>query len=301
MRISPRPRGQEVSNPRNYLVLAPRGDRLSSKTRTGMLRIHKQQEDIMTGKLGTSVGLRLALFFSLAVILAWPAAARAKQTLTFKESYMVWDQRYWPTKPVRGGTFRQAVPEYIGLMNPNHWPVNDWETITYLYEKPVYTDGTYRPCFPFMAESWKYLDSKTAVMTFRPGITFHDGTPFNAEAFKFQLEWIKDRQNGCFSRAWLQPIKSMEVLDPYTLKFQFDKPWSGFIGMMAYVPGYAMSAQALRKGGPKALETDPVGTGPYMLKEASPGNYLILQRNPNWWFGRQVGQPDMPYFDAAFP
>jgi peptide/nickel transport system substrate-binding protein len=50
--------------------------------------------------------------------------------------------------------------------------------------------------------------------------------------------------------------------------------------------------------GAKSLDTYPVGTGPYMLEEARPGNYVKLKRNPNWWFGKMIGRPEMPYFDG---
>jgi hypothetical protein len=55
---------------------------------------------------------------------------------------MDWGTKYWPTKPVRGGVFQAAGPLYIGLMNPNHWPVNDWVTISYFYDKLIWTDGS---------------------------------------------------------------------------------------------------------------------------------------------------------------
>ena len=50
--------------------------------------------------------------------------------------------------------------------------------------------------------------------------------------------------------------------------------------------------------GAKDLDNNPVGTGPFMLDEASPGNFLKLKRNPNWWFAKFIGRPDMPYFDG---
>ena len=53
-------------------------------------------------------------------------------------------------------------------------------------------------------------------------------------------------------------------------------------------------AAALAEGA-KPLDNDPVGTGSMMFEEGSPGNYLKLKRNPNWWFGKFIGRPDMPY------
>ncbi|MBI4764493.1 MAG: ABC transporter substrate-binding protein [Deltaproteobacteria bacterium] len=55
-------------------------------------------------------------------------------------------------------------------------------------------------------------------------------------------------------------------------------------------------ATALAEGA-KELDNNPVGSGPYRFEEGSPGNYLKLKRNPNWWFAKFVGM-DMPYFDG---
>ena len=56
-------------------------------------------------------------------------------------------------------------------------------------------------------------------------------------------------------------------------------------------------AAALAEGA-KDLDNNPVGTGPYMLEEANPGNYLKVKRNSNWWFGKFIGRPELPNFDG---
>jgi len=282
-----------------------------------------------------------------------------------KPGWMVWGEAYFPTKPVRGGLFRAAAPFYIGVMNPNHFPVMDWMTMGYIYEKLIHHDGTLKPTQPWLAESWEYLDEVTVLMKLKKGIQFHDGSPFNAESVKYQIEWILDKNNGAWSRSWLDPLKSVEVVDTHTIKWHFNHPWGAFLGTMASVPGYQISMKALKaesalnelkllnrrlkstkrkvkktkkkaeeandKGGEFAekaearaekarkeladmeekirelkvlsknarpLDAYPVGTGQYMIEKNSPGNYVQLKRNPNWWFGKSIGLPDMPYFDG---
>jgi len=282
-----------------------------------------------------------------------------------KPSWWRWDESYWPTKPVRGGYLHEARKKYIGFMNPNHWPCNDYASIGYMYEFLVATGGNLRPRVPWLAESWEYLNPLTAIMHLRKGVQFHDGSEFNAESLKYHFEWILDKKNNAFSRAWLGQVKSMEVVDTHTIRWHFSKPWAAFIPMMAYVPGYVMSAEALKgsvalreakrlslkaknarrkadkagkkakkasaKGGEKArketakaekalkaaakaeekariadakakgakpLDLHPIGSGKFVFEDASKGNYLKLKRNPNWWFGKSVGHPDMPYFDG---
>ena len=154
--------------------------------------------------------------------------------------------KYWPTKPVRGGIWQTAATLYVGLMNPNHWPVNDWTTISQLYDKLIWTDGNYKSTVPFLAESWKFLDQKTVIMKLRKGVQFHDGSPFNAESVKYQMDWIKDPASGAWTRAWIEPLESVEIVDNYTVKFHFNKPWASFAGVMSNVPGYMISTKALK-------------------------------------------------------
>jgi len=197
------------------------------------------------------------VFVSVLFVLFWMAlfqsagmAAPTDKPITGKEWAakigLDWGPKYWPTKPVRGGIYQTASPVYIGLMNPNHWPVNDWVAIGAFYEKLVNTDASYRPTVPWLAESWKIVDDLTVIMELRQGVQFHDGSPFNAESVKYQMEWIMDPANGAWTRAWLAPLASVEAMDTYTLKFHFKKPWPGFIGVMANTPGYMISMKALK-------------------------------------------------------
>jgi peptide/nickel transport system substrate-binding protein len=273
-----------------------------------------------------------------------------------------WGPKYWPTKPVRGGVLQVSWPQYIGLMNPNHYPVNDWQTMALIFDKLIYTDGSYRSTIPWLAESWTFPDDLTCIMKLRRGVKFHDGSDFNAESLKYQMEWILDPANGAWSRSLLEPLQSIEVLDAYTVKWRFKKPWGSFLGTMASVPGMALSAKALKgdvalreakklarqverekekvkqlekeasgsgesaaqakeklekaqkalaeleekykkaaelAAGAKEFDTHPVGSGPFMFEEGSPGNYVKLKRNPNWWFAQFIGIPDMPYLDGV--
>ena len=95
---------------------------------------------------------------------------------------------------------------------------------------------------------------------------------------------------------WLAPLDTIEVVDDLTVRWHCKTSWAAFPGIIANVPGYMISPAALRNG-PDNCDTHPVGTGPYLLDEASPGNFVRVKRNPNWWFAKASGHPDMPYFD----
>ena len=281
------------------------------------------------------------------------------------EGWRVWGEDYWPTEPVRGGIARAASPVYIGLMNPNHFPVLDWFSMSHMYEKLINSDARQRPNIPWLAESWEYLNDVTVLMKLRKGVQFHDRTEFNAETLKYQMDWVRDKKNRAWTRTWLEPLESVEIMDEYTVKWHFKRPWGAFEGTMASVPGFMISKKALmadsainelkmlkrlivtaerkfeearknlekaeEKGisfadnarenldkaeayleelqsrkkkaqelaeGVRPLDSHPVGTGQFMLEEASHGNYIKLKRNPDWWFGKSIGRPEMPYFDG---
>jgi len=272
-----------------------------------------------------------------------------------------WGPKYSKDTPQRGGYYRSAAAKYVGLMNPNHWPVNDWVALTNFYERLVYRDGHYKASMPWLAKSWEFVDPLTVVTKLEEGVKFHDGSDFDAEAVAYQIGWILDRKNGAWSKSYLRSLKSIEVVDKYTLKWLFKEPWAAFPGaVLAGIPGWPISAEALKndvalrevkvlakklnkekgklakaekkvkagdqsekttkklekaKKSVSAIEAElkkmkagikrenqtdqaPVGTGQFVLEDARPGNYLKVKRNPNWWYAKKIGKPDMPYFDG---
>jgi len=241
---------------------------------------------ILTGACATAVAV---LGFSL----IQPLPASAADATIAKQPWAKWDT---DGKPVRGGTLRLASSLYIGKMNPNHWPVNDWVTLSRFMERIYINNGTYEPATPWLAESLIFESPTVAVMKLRKGITFHDGSPFNASAIKHQFAWITDKKSGAWTAGSVGPVAKIDVVDEHTVRWTLKHPWAGFEGMLATAPGYAMSEKAL-KGDQSALDTNPVGTGAYMFDESSPDNFVKLKRNPNWWFAKASGNPDMPYFD----
>ncbi|MCP4756027.1 MAG: ABC transporter substrate-binding protein [Proteobacteria bacterium] len=278
-------------------------------------------------------------------------------------TWMEWGEKYWPTKPVRGGVYRIASSVYIGLMNPNHWPVMDWDSINLFYEGITAYDGQYNQRSGWLIESFEFTSPTTVIMKLQQGVKFHDGSDYNAKSLKYLFDWIGDKKNGCWTRGQQARIKSLEVMDEYTLLWTTKKPWGSFPQGFF---GYQISAKALKGDialreakavqrrlrtaqkkydktlkkaektagqtgkaakkaakklekakkqlakarnlaqrlaektrGMKSTDVHPVGTGWFMFEKASPGNYLQLKRNPNWWFGQSIGRPEMPYFEGV--
>jgi peptide/nickel transport system substrate-binding protein len=198
--------------------------------------MHEQKKTIRN-----LVGM-LFLIFLTALIPVLGNTATAEKTFLG----MDWGPKYWPSKPVRGGIYNTAGAQYVGLMNPFHIPVNDWVTLSYFYEKFILTDGSFKASTPYLAESWKFLNDVTMTIKLRQGVQFHDGTTFNAESFKTQMDYIKDPKNGAWNRSFLEPLDAVEVVDTYTVKLHFKKPWATFLGVVSSATGYIISGKALK-------------------------------------------------------
>jgi peptide/nickel transport system substrate-binding protein len=139
-------------------------------------------------------------------------------------------------------------------------------------------DGTFEP---WLAESFDVSEDVTQ-FTFhlRSGITFSDGTPFNAEAVKFNLDRIADpATQSQYAISLLGPYESTTVIDNLTAQVNFTEGFSPFL--------QALSQPNLGIQSPTALQANapcdpPVGSGPFIFKEVNPQESVILERNPNY-------------------
>lgn len=149
---------------------------------------------------------------------------------------------------------------------------------------------------PHLAEEMPEISDDGLTYTFklRQGVKFHDGTDFNAEAVKFNWENLIDpaygtRQSGRIGAL----VKSIDVLDPYTIRISFNRIFPDFLLEMAYRTWWRINSptavQELGEdyGGVKGV----VGTGPFKFKEWVQGSQLVLVKNEDYW------QADLPYLD----
>jgi peptide/nickel transport system substrate-binding protein len=147
-------------------------------------------------------------------------------------------------------------------------------------------DGKYQPG---LALSWDTAaDGKTITFKLRQGVQFHDGTPFNAQAVKSNVD------NLILPQGPVVPgITSVDVVDDYTVKLNLPEYNNLILYHFAANPATWMySPEALKKNGAEWATTHPVGTGPFMLKDYQPNISLTLVKNPHYW------QKGLPYLDG---
>jgi peptide/nickel transport system substrate-binding protein len=120
---------------------------------------------------------------------------------------------------------------------------------------------------PWLATSWELSsDKKSYTFQLRKDVKFHDGTPFNAEAVKFNFDRIKDPATKASSSLnELGSYESTDVIDEFTVKVNFKSPFAPFLSNAAKVDLGFVSPTAVKKYG-DAFPQNPVGTGPFKLK-----------------------------------
>jgi peptide/nickel transport system substrate-binding protein len=154
--------------------------------------------------------------------------------------------------------------------------------LTALYDVLVYLDGATGRVVPQTAESLTTADGgKVWTLKLRPGITFTDGTAYDAEAVRFTWGRIADPASRSTSAAAARGLV-MDVTDPLTLRITLPTPNANFDRMVAAQIPFIASPTAYAKN-PDQFGANPVGAGPFTLKEWVRGNHQVMVRNQNYW------------------
>ncbi|TVQ27754.1 MAG: glutathione ABC transporter substrate-binding protein [Spirochaetaceae bacterium] len=134
---------------------------------------------------------------------------------------------------------------------------------------------------PSLATSWEPVGDATWEFTLRQGVTFHDGTPFTAEAVAATLNRVTDRDFGSQRLFLVEMISDVDVIDDYTVQITTAFPFAPLLAHLAHDASGIISPAAIEAAG--FDEVEPIGTGPFMLRTWDPGNEVVIERNPNYW------------------
>ncbi len=124
-------------------------------------------------------------------------------------------------------------------------------------------------------------DGKTVIIKLRPGVKFHDGEPFNAEAAKYSLERHLNMK-GSFRRPELAAVDNVEVVDPLTIKLNLKQPFSPLFAQLTDRAGMMVSPKAAEATGDK-FALHPVCAGPYKFVERIPQDRIVLEKFADYW------------------
>jgi peptide/nickel transport system substrate-binding protein len=124
-------------------------------------------------------------------------------------------------------------------------------------------------------------DGKAVTLKLRPGVKFHDGEPFNAEAAKYSLE-RHINMKGSFRKPELAVVDNVEVVDPLTVKLNLKQPFSPLLSQLTDRAGMMVSPKAAEAAGDK-FALKPVCAGPYKFVERVPQDRIVLEKFADYW------------------
>lgn len=198
-----------------------------------------------------------------------------------------------------GGTLIWGMPAETDTLDPH--ATGGWSTyqVTYqIFEGLVKEDLTKADVptpeiVPGLAKSWTISDDGLQyTFNLREGVKFHDGTPFDAEAVKFNFERFWDESSPNFYKkakafviAYTKWIKSVEVIDPMTVRVTLKAPnyqWLR-LGLQSYGQPLMVSPAAVKKYGNEGIVANPIGTGPFKFVERDQGVKTVLERYDDYW------------------
>lgn len=145
---------------------------------------------------------------------------------------------------------------------------------------------------PGLAESWEAIEDDLWEFKLNEGIEFHDGSEFNAEVVKTNIERILDPEVASSQASLFEMIEDIEVIDEYTIQFKTEYPFAPLPAHLAHPVTGMVSPElieedyaAMEEGSdPGAVINEkPIGTGYFKFDEWEPGNYVRLVRNEDYW------------------
>ena len=193
-----------------------------------------------------------------------------------------------------GGNLRHALNISMESLDPA-FDSNAPEIITsYLIYNQLLALDAGLNVIPEVTESWNVSsDGKTITFNIRKGIKFHDGKTLDAESVKWTLDRCLDPVVICTSRGKIEVIDRVTVEDDYTVTVHLTKPWRPIMAALAEIAGFVPSQDAVEKANSYAERTgdfgrDPVGSGAFRFKEWRPDDFIIVEKNDDYW---EKGKP----------
>ena len=200
-------------------------------------------------------------------------------------------------EPVRGGSLvyaREAETSSPWTPAQMICDTSCHQAIRGIYDTLTFVGDDQLP-HPFLLESFEpnaTFDEWT--FTAREGITFHDGTPFDADTLVDHFERMR---NSTLVGNAIQAVNNVEKIDDMSVVISTDTPWVDFPVYFAAQPGYVASPTWLAAVDAGTAEaTEPVGTGPFVFAEYNPGDNFRMTKNEDYWLEAPDGQP-YPYLD----
>ena len=132
---------------------------------------------------------------------------------------------------------------------------------------------------PGLAKSWDISeDGLTYTFTLQEGVTFHDGSSFDAEDVKFSLDRARAEDSTNAQKALFEAIDTVEAVDPATVRITLGQPNGALLFNLAWGDAVIVAPESI-----EGIKASPVGTGAFKFANWVQGDRIELERNAEYW------------------
>lgn len=201
--------------------------------------------------------------------------------------------------PVMGGSVSMGIEAETNTWLPGEvLSSSAGDMIQLALFDPLLSRGDDGDMHPFLAESIEPNDDLTVwTVKLREGVQFHDGTPLNAEAMKYNFDVLlmaeESNQRGTLVETF--KVQSLDVVDELTFTYTLAETNAAFPDILDGTIGMPFSPTA-HEADPEGAGDKPVGTGPFVFDTWQRDSRLVVKKNPDYWMEDSAGN-QLPYLD----
>ena len=190
---------------------------------------------------------------------------------------------------IRGGVLKFAVPSVKPGLDPAHTTTGDGYMLTQMIMSNLTRVDENLEAKPQLARSWQ-ANTDASVWTFNlvQGAKFHNGREVTADDVVFSIERILDPKTASPGAKAIGPVQKVSAKDKHTVVFELTGPYADLPIQLGNTFARIVARENLEK-----IAREPIGSGPFKLKEYIAGSRAVLVRNPDYF------EKGLPYLDEV--
>ena len=189
--------------------------------------------------------------------------------------------------PKKGGVLKVSANANPSSLDPQTGGSGSDHSFLYpMFDTLISFEPATLKALPGLAESWSNPDPRTLLLNIRSGVTFHDGTPLDAAAVKFNLDRARTDPRSNI-KGDLVTVEGVEVTGPQQVAIKLKQPDSALLLILSDRAGMMSSPKAMQELG-KDYDRKPVGAGPMKFVSWNDNEKVVYARNDKYW---KAGQP----------
>lgn len=221
----------------------------------------------------------------------------------------------------QGGNMTISIPSDIVSLDPHGSNDDPSEQIRDTIYEPLVTHDEDLKLVPALAEEYEQVDETTWRFKLREGVKFHDGSDFNADVVKANIERIQDPARASARESYFDMVGEINIIDDYNIELVTEYPYAPLLNNLSHGAGKMISKELIdadyqnaleqaesnlsleeyyelrNRGGEEhgqvvedisqyvgeKVETGPVGTNYFKFESRNPGEETVVSRNDDYW------------------